>query len=52
MKIDFTEVRKNLRWLRGEDGVVPETEAVDVLALVLRPLLLVEGYDISKQHGA
>lgn len=51
MKIDFTAVRENLRWLRSEDGVVSEAEAVTVLAKVLRPLLLVEGYDVSEQHG-
>jgi restriction system protein len=48
MKIDFTEVRENLRWLRGEDGIVSEAEAVAVLAKVLRPLLSVEGYELSE----
>ncbi len=52
MEIDFEEIREDLRWLRGEDGVVPEAQATAVLARVLTPLLFVEGFTVSEQHGS
>jgi len=51
MEIDFDRVREDLRWLRSEDGVVPEAQATAVLARVLKPLLLVEGFTVSEQPG-
>jgi len=45
--IDFPRLRDQVRWLRGEDGVVPESEAISVLATVLGPLLSLEGFNLS-----
>jgi hypothetical protein len=42
--MDYEELRRNLQWLRGEDGVVEPRTAEDVLARVLQPLLSVEGF--------
>lgn len=52
MKIDFPQLRDDLRWLRSEDGVVPESQATAVLARILQPLLSVDGFELSTQHGA
>lgn len=41
--MDFDRLRRDLQWLRGEDGVVPAAEAVQVLSRLLSPLLDAEG---------
>jgi hypothetical protein len=46
--MDFEQLRRNLRWLRGKDGVVEASVAENVLARVLEPLLLVEGLVITR----
>src|ERR1700710_1608706 len=38
-KMNFNRLRQDLQQLRGEDGVVPASEAVDMLTKVLAPLL-------------
>lgn len=48
---DFNRLRKDLRWLRGEDGVVPASQAEDVLARILAPLLSAEGLDLFAPDG-
>jgi hypothetical protein len=44
--MNFEQIRRDLQWLRGEDGVVEPSVADDVLARILRPLLLLEGFDM------
>jgi hypothetical protein len=44
--MNYQSIRNDLRWLRGEDGVVAASEATAVLARVLQPLLSVEGYEL------
>ncbi|MCX6620644.1 MAG: restriction endonuclease, partial [Acidobacteria bacterium] len=44
--VDVAELRRNLHWLRGEDGVVPASQAIEVMARVLAPLLAAEGLDL------
>jgi restriction system protein len=39
----FDKLKADLRWLRGEDGVVANSEALNRLAQVLAPLLAAEG---------
>jgi restriction system protein len=41
--MDFNQLKNDLQWLRGEDGVVPAVQAVKVLSRVLAPLLEAEG---------
>src|SRR5439155_10546110 len=47
MNRKFAQIRRDLQWLRGEDGVVPAAEAVAVLARVLEPLLALERFTVS-----
>jgi restriction system protein len=51
--MDFDELKRDLQWLRGEDGVAPAAEAVKVLGRLLSPLLAAEGLDVfeSETHG-
>lgn len=44
--MDFDQLKRDLQWLRGEDGVVPAAEAVKVLTRLLSPLLDAEGLDL------
>ena len=44
--MDYDQVRDDLKWLRGEDGVVAQSEATTVLARVLQPLLSTEGFQL------
>jgi hypothetical protein len=46
MSLNFDEIRRDLHWLRGEDGVVPAQDAVAGLARVLEPLLGNDGYKL------
>jgi restriction system protein len=46
--MDFNRIRRDLQWLRGEDGVVRAEEAVKVLSRVLAPLLDAEGLSLSE----
>ncbi len=43
---DFNRLREHLQWLRGEDGVVPSSQAVEVLARLLAPLFSAEGLEL------
>jgi len=47
----FDRVRADLSWLKKEDGVASEQEAIQRLANVLRPLLKAEGFEISIYKG-
>lgn len=49
--IDFGELRRDLQWLRSEDGVVARAEATGVLARVLSPLFRREGREISSAEN-
>ena len=49
--MDFDQLRRDLQWLRGEDGVVPAKEAVNVLGRLLAPLLAVEGLELFEPDG-
>jgi restriction system protein len=51
--MDFEQLKRDLQWLRGEDGVVPPAEAVKVLSRLLSPLLDAEGLDLfePESHG-
>jgi hypothetical protein len=44
--VDFGDIRNRLQWLRGEDGVTSEHEAVDVLGSIILPLLAAEGLQL------
>lgn len=48
--VDFNELRSMVQWLRGEDGVVPESQAASVLARVLRPLLAVDEIELVERN--
>jgi restriction system protein len=50
-EIDFYSIREDLDWLRGEDGVVPETQAIAVLSRILNPLMSVEGFAVLEERG-
>ncbi len=47
MSSEFAKIRRDLQWLRGEDGVAPTAEAVTVLTRVLEPLLAAEHLMLS-----
>jgi hypothetical protein len=49
--VDFQQLRRDLQWLRGEDGVVRAEEAVSVLSRVLAPLLAAEGLDLFEPES-
>lgn len=49
--MDFDQLRRDLQWLLGEDGVVPAKEAVNVLSRLLTPLLAAEGLEVFKPEG-
>lgn len=40
--MNFDQLRRDLRWLRGEAGVIPGSEAVNILGRILAPLLATE----------
>jgi hypothetical protein len=44
--LDIERLRQYLDWLKGEDGVVPPSQAIDVMARVLAPLLAAEGLEL------
>jgi restriction system protein len=44
--VDFDQIRGDLQWLRGEDGVVPAQQAVEVLSRILAPLFDAEGLEL------
>lgn len=44
--LDFDQLRRDLQWLHGEDGVVPAEQAVEVLSRLLAPLLDAEGLEL------
>lgn len=44
--MNFNRLREDLQRLSGEDGVVPASEAVDMLTKVLAPLLATEGLEL------
>ena len=44
--MDFQQLRQDLQWLRGEDGVVATAQAIEVLARLLAPLLAAEGLEL------
>jgi restriction system protein len=44
--VDFNQLRRDLQWLRGEDGVVPAKQSVEVLSRILAPLLDAEGLEL------
>lgn len=44
--MEFEQLRRDLQWLRGEDGVVSAEQAVKVLSRLLAPLLAAEGLDL------
>ena len=44
--MDFQRLRQDLQWLRGEDGVVPASQAIEVLSRLLAPLLAAEGLEL------
>jgi restriction system protein len=46
MIMDFNKLRKDLQWLRSEDGAVPASQAITALARVLGPLLSSEGLEL------
>jgi restriction system protein len=47
MNTNTESIRRDLQWLRGEDGVVSAAEAESVLAKVLSPLFSAEGLELS-----
>lgn len=47
----WNNLRKDLHWLRGEDGVIKHSEAVAVLARILAPLLYAEGLVLFAPDG-
>ena len=49
--MDFDQLRRDLQWLRGEDGVVPAKEAVNVLSRLLAPLLAAEGLELFEPES-
>jgi restriction system protein len=49
--MDFNKLRKDLQWLREEDGVVPQPQAITTLARVLGPLLSAEGLELFAPEG-
>ena len=49
--MDFDQLKRDLQWLRGEDGVVPEKEALRVLSRLLAPLLAVEGLELFESES-
>jgi restriction system protein len=49
--MDFQRLRQDLEWLRGEDGVVPASQAIAVLARLLAPLLAAEGLELFAPDG-
>ncbi len=49
--MDFDQLKRDLQWLRGEDGVVPAAEAVKVLGRLLSPLLDAEGLDLFEPES-
>lgn len=44
--MDFDRLRQYLQWLRGEDGVALASQAMEVMAQVLGPLLAAEGLEL------
>jgi hypothetical protein len=50
--MDFEQLRRDLQWLRGEDGVVPAKDAVKVLSRLLAPLLAAESLEIFEPETA
>lgn len=50
--MDFEQLQKDLQWLRGEDDVAPASEAIEVLARVLTPLLRAEGLELFAPDSA
>jgi hypothetical protein len=49
--MDFDQLKRDLQWLRGEDGVVPAKEAEKVLCRLLAPLLATEGLELFAPEG-
>ena len=49
--MDFDQLKRDLQWLRGEDGVVPAEEAVKVLSRLLSPLLDAEGLHLFEPES-
>jgi restriction system protein len=47
----FDQAKSDLRWLKREDGVVPEEDALRRLENVLRPLLRTDGFQLSIYTG-
>ena len=50
--MDFDQLKTDLQWLRGEDGVVPAADAVKVLSRVLAPLLAEEGLALVEPESS
>lgn len=50
--MDFDQQKRDLQWLRGEDGVVPAEEAEKVLSRLLSPLLDAEGLDLFEPESS
>jgi hypothetical protein len=50
--VDSDQLRRDLQWLRGEDGVVPAEQAVAVLSRILAPLLHAEGLELFAPESA
>jgi restriction system protein len=44
-------LRDDFQWLRGEDGVVDHSQAVEILARLLAPLLSAEGFELFAPDG-
>ena len=51
MIMDFNKLKKDLQWLRDENGVVPAPQVIDALARVLGPLLTAEGLELFAPEG-
>lgn len=49
--MDFDQLKRDLQWLRGEDGVVPAKDAVKVLSRLLAPLLAEEGLELFEPES-
>jgi restriction system protein len=49
--MDYEQLRRDLQWLRGEDGVVEPSQAEEVLGRILQPLLSLEGFDNFARLG-
>jgi len=50
--MDFDQLRRDLQWLRGEDGVVKPAVAEEVLVRILEPLLPLSKDSIGSREQA